>query len=194
MTYPEWLKSFDDDQMKEYALRRKMTLNRSRDIRQYERYKEVLGKDAPKTLEAFQKIKYTDAERWGFYKLDYQRRNELLEHPELKLPNAETATAADEKFTRYLFNPENVDGYAKGVAFKSRLGYNESNWKKLQKQILERTPVYPATYKYDNEYGTGYEQKMVLYGLRGKPANVIVGWLIGDGSTKMTASYIKEVK
>ena len=41
-------------------------------------------------------MKYNEPEKWRFMKLDYQRRNDLLQHPELKLPNAEKAMATDE--------------------------------------------------------------------------------------------------
>ena len=55
-------------------------------------------------------------------KLDYQRRNELLQHPELKLPNAENAILPEPKFTKYLFDENSEKGYPKGRAFTDRLG------------------------------------------------------------------------
>jgi SPP1 gp7 family putative phage head morphogenesis protein len=65
MTYQEWLESFDNDQMKEYALRRKMTINRSKDSRLHVKYRDLLGPVVPESLEEFQKLKYTDADRWA---------------------------------------------------------------------------------------------------------------------------------
>ncbi len=47
-------------------------------------------------------MKYTDAEKWKYMKLDYRRRNELSDHPELKLPDADKAVVPDGKFTKYL--------------------------------------------------------------------------------------------
>ena len=114
--------------------------------------------------------------------------------PELVLPGAEKAKAADAKFTGYLFNPNNVDGYAKGQAFTSRLGYDKNNWKDLQKQILQKAPTYPAKKKGDAGYGEKYEQKIVVYGNKWKPANVIVGWISDKKGTRMTSAYVKEVK
>jgi len=59
----------------------------------------------------------------------------------------------------------------------------------LQKSVLK----YPATKKDETEYGIKYEQKMVLYGKKGTPANVIVGWIYKpDGTISMTSAYIKE--
>ena len=115
-------------------------------------------------------------------------------NPELALPKASKATAADEKFTKYLFNPDNKDGWAKGVAFESRLGYNNSNWQALQKSILQAAPKYPATLRGEDENGASYGQQIILKGLKGRPANVVVGWKTKDGKTWMTTAYIKEVK
>ena len=87
---------------------------------QYERYKAVLGKDAPKSLAAFKRMKKANSEKWQYMQLDYRRRAALLRNPSLALPNADTATAADAKFEKYFFDPQHKKGYAKGVAFTSR--------------------------------------------------------------------------
>lgn len=39
-----------------------------------------------------------------------------------------------------------------------------------------------------------YEQKIILNGLKEKPANVIVGWSADENSVTMASAYIKEVK
>ena len=56
----------------------------------------------PKSFADFHNLKYNEPEKWKFVKLDYQRRNDLLQHPELKLPNAENAILPEPKFTKYL--------------------------------------------------------------------------------------------
>ncbi|MDO5398226.1 MAG: hypothetical protein Q4G33_09875 [bacterium] len=126
-------------------------------------------------------------------KLDYERRNTLVQNPELSLPNAKTAMADDRKFTHYLFSETNKKGQAKGKAFTSRLGYDINNYSELKQEILTRAAKYPAKLKGCNEHGDLYEQQIVLYGNNGKPANVIVGWINSDVSTRMTSAYIKEV-
>ena len=193
MTYEQWLDSLGGEQAQEYAVKRKMAQNRSSDAKQHARYRALLGKEVPKALEDFQRLKYTDSERWPFYELDYQRRNSLTKHPELRLPRAGDATAADEKFTNYLFGGTNPDGLAKGKAFESRLGYGAGNWQDLRRDILKKAAVYPVADKGTDAFGKRYEQKIVLYGPSGKPANVIVGWKHHDGKTWMTTAYIKEV-
>lgn len=80
-----------------------MMRNAKIDSNQYERYREVLKEDAG-SLADFRQMKYNDPEKWKFVEMDYQRQKELLEHPELKLPNAETAILPEPKFTKYLFD------------------------------------------------------------------------------------------
>ena len=194
MTYDQWYKKYVKGNAQAEA-EEKSVQNAASDKKQYERYREILGKDAPKRFADFQEMKYNDTEKWRFTKLDYQRRNELLQHPELKLPNAENAMVADAKFEKYLFGGSHPEGLAKGDAFSSRLGYDAENWNSLKKQIIARAPQYPALSKGVNGYGKHmYEQKIVLYGLKGTPANVVVGWSADDKSVTMASAYIKEVK
>lgn len=194
MTYKEWHAEYIEKNS-EKVLAEKKLRNRKDDFEQLKQYKKILGKDVPETLDSFQQMKYTEGEKWKFMKLDYSRRNKLMKHPELKLPNAENATAADAKFTRYLFGGEHSEGLAKGKAFSSRLGYSVDNWQELQKEIIQRASFYPAHYLDNNGYGDRYEQKIVLYGSKEKPANVVVGWFCkSDGSTSLSSAYIKEVE
>ena len=194
MNYAEWYKKYVEGSPKAQA-EEKAIQNRASDKDQYEQYKKVLGKDIPDSFVKFQEMKYNEPEKWEYTKLDHQRRNELLKYPELRLPNAENATAAEAKFTRYLFGGIRQEGLAKGKAFRSRLGYDEDNWRELRKEITSRAMKYPAVLKGDNGHGkTMYEQKIIVYGKNGTPANVIVGWAADDKGTAMASAYIKEVK
>lgn len=171
-----------------------MLKNSSRDVKQYQRYKGVL-RDSIGSLVKFGQMKYNDSEKWTFIQLDYTRQMELQKHPELKLPNAESVVVPEAKFTKYFFGGENESGLAKGKAFLSRLGYGLDNWEELQKEIYERAPKYPAKFWDNNGYGNRYEQKIIIYGKNGKPANVIVGWICKkDMTTSMSSVYIKENK
>lgn len=67
MTYREWEKTIDE----KYGdgtvdKRRKMQYNESSDRKQFERYKTILGKNAPKTFSKFREIKYSDD--WDAFK------------------------------------------------------------------------------------------------------------------------------
>lgn len=194
MTYNDWYKKYVKGKQKAET-QEKAIKNKSSDKEQYKRYQEVLGKDAPKSFTNFQELKYNNLDKWEFVKLDYKRRNELLEHPELKLPNVESAILPEPKFTKYLFDENSKKGYPKGKAFISRLGYSIDNWQELQSALKQGAMQYPARYVENNGYGDKYMQKMVLYGLKDTPANVIVGWLKKpDGTMNLTSAYIKEVK
>ena len=171
-----------------------MIKNASKDVAQYKRYREVLGNSLG-SLAKFGQVKYNDSEMWKFLQLDYERQKELKSHPELKLPNLENLVVSDTKFTKYLFGGENERGLAKGKAFSDRLGYDLGNWKELQKEICERAGRYPAYYRDNNGYGDRYEQKIIIYGKKGMPANVVVGWMARqDDTTSMSSTYIKEIK
>ncbi len=193
MTYEQWYEKYVKGNQ-EALNEEKAIKNQASDREQHERYRKILGKYVPEKFDSFQKMKYNEPERWKFTKLDYQRRTELLENPDKKLPNAENAILPEGKFTKYLLGGDIERGLAKGRAFTKRLGYSLENWKELQNEIQQGVEKYPAENKGQIEYGTKYEQKMILYGKKGTPANVIVGWLLKpDGSIAMTSAYIKEV-
>lgn len=193
-TYAKWyaknVANNPEAQAVEKAIR-----NWGADQKQYERYKQVLGKSAGKTFADFQEMKYTKPEFYDMLKTDYRRRNDLMLHPERALPDMPTINLPEPKFTKYLFGGKNKDGLAKGAAFESRLGYNADNWKELQREIKQAAPKYPATINGSNEYGVNYEQKIVLYGKNGTPANVVVAWFkdIEKNEMRMVSAYIKEV-
>ena len=194
MTYEEWHKKYVEGNP-EAELQERMTKNRSKDRAQHKSYVRLLGKDAPERLDDFQRVKYTDAEKWKYMKLDYRRRDDLVKHPEKKLPGANKAALPDRKFTHYLFGGSHPGGLAKGAAITSRLGYDAENWKEFQAEIKSRAGEYAAVPKMIDQYGTRYEQKMILYGKLGKPANVIIGWNVNhEGAASMASAYIKEVK
>nr|DAV15197.1 MAG TPA: minor capsid protein [Bacteriophage sp.] len=163
------------------------------DRKQWQNYRAVLGDDAPKSFSGFRRMKQSGNDKWQYTQLDYRRRKKLIDNPKLALPNVEAATAADAKFTKYLFNKNNADGWAKGRAFESRLGYNISNWEELQRQLIDRARLYPAKAGETDQYGTRYTQYMVLYGNKGKPANVRAGWKVSEDKTWLATVLIKEV-
>ncbi len=163
------------------------------DRKQWQNYRAVLGDDAPKSFSGFRRMKQSGNDKWKYTQLDYRRRKKLIDNPKLALPNVGAATAADAKFTKYLFNKNNADGWAKGRAFESRLGYNTSNWEELQRQLIDRARLYPAKAGETDQYGTRYTQYMVLYGNKGKPANVRAGWKVCEDKTWLATVLIKEV-
>lgn len=67
MTYAEWYKKYVEGDAEAKA-QEKAEKNYSADKKQYERYKEILGKDAPKTFAKFQDMKYNEPEKWEMLK------------------------------------------------------------------------------------------------------------------------------
>lgn len=167
------------------------------DTKQYKELKELLGDiEQLKDVDAFKTIKYNDEETYSLLRLAAKRRDEMLNHPELKPPLMPKTNIPDGKFTRYLFDGTNKKGLAKGRAIASRLGYDISNWQEYKDEILKYSEFYPTYEKGERKAGLLYEQKMILFGKNGKPANVVVGWIADEEKKelRMTNAYIKEVK
>ncbi|MBQ6894869.1 MAG: phage minor capsid protein [Clostridia bacterium] len=163
--------------------------------KRYNEFVSVVGKEhAPATLDKYYELKYNDKEYYRFLSLDYNRKNSLLKNVDLALPSADTATAHEDKFVKYLFNPNNPIGFAKGENFRKRLGYDINNWQELQNELIQRATQYPAKFKGSTAYGDKYEQAMIIYGKKGTPANVIASWCLDDEGIHLTSAYIKEVK
>lgn len=193
--YKQWYKQNVANNPKALAAE-KAIKNLAADRKQYAKYREIIGKNAGRSLADFQELKYNNPEAYEFMKLDYRRQGDLKRHPEKALPTMEKLDLPEKKFTEYLFAGKYEEGLIKGRLFEDRLGYNIDNWKKLQRQIKKASAKYPATVKGTNAHDTLYEQKIVLYGEKDTPANVVVGWIKDEaaGSMRMTSAYIKEVK
>lgn len=75
-TYDEWKKEFVKEKGQQaWDYYSESVKNYNTDNEQYQNYKDVLGENAPKTLEEFQKIKYTDSE--GISKIKAKAQEEL---------------------------------------------------------------------------------------------------------------------
>ena len=75
------------------------------------------------------------------------------------------------------------------------MGYNISNWKELQKELLDRAKIYPA--KENGQTPQGYHkyvQNMVIYGLKNKPANVKTIWANEETGERLITSFIEEIE
>lgn len=195
-TYEDWInklrESYSDD---EIAKHKKMILNRSKDNEIFKRLKSIIPKeDWPKSLDYLQEMKYNDDRDWKLTKLDYQRRKRLLNNPALMLPNADEASIDDRKFTEYLFGGSNEKGLIKGKLITNKLRYSLENYGSFKREILKRASEYPSTLKYTDAHGSRYEQKMIMYGPENKPVNIVAGWNVEDGKTRMSTILIKEVK
>ena len=87
MSYEEWHEKYVKTNPEALA-NEKAWKNRNSDKKQYDRYKETLGKNTPKSFEDFQKLKYNDSEKWGGLRLSYKDenlRNEIKTNYNLKI-------------------------------------------------------------------------------------------------------------
>ncbi len=61
--YHEWREKYIKDNP-QFIVEENKIKNKSRDKKQYEKYKEVLGKDSPKSFDSFQNLKYNNSKSW----------------------------------------------------------------------------------------------------------------------------------
>jgi SPP1 gp7 family putative phage head morphogenesis protein len=190
LSYTDWKKQINEKYGSNTLEKaQKMYFNRKSDKENLEKYQAVLGKDAPKALADFQNIKYSSSEEWKKIQLDYRRRNRLVQNSRLALPNAEKAKIDEPKFTNYFFGGNNNDGLSKGIAFNSHLGYNISNWKDFEQEILRKLKVNPATPDRITEHGSYYNQSMILYGVKNNPMDIKFVWEVKNDITRFVTAY-----
>lgn len=77
MSYEEWYKQHVVDKYGEQKAEtfQKMIENKSSDKKQYNKYKEILGKEVPKTLKDFQGLKYNNSNGMVSLKQEYKEQN-----------------------------------------------------------------------------------------------------------------------
>lgn len=184
-----FIDSRDQNQIDLYNQQQGKNRQARQDLYQYERYKSRLGEDAPKSLMAFRRVKNAGGEKWSNIQTDYKRRSRLINNPDFALPNAESASIDEPKFTKYFFGGSNLDGLSKGVAFSSHLGYNIDNWKDFEKEILEKSKLNPAIFDRETKHGKYYNQRMVVYGPNKNPMDIMVPWEVKDGKARLVTAF-----
>lgn len=86
MTYEEWKENFVKEKgQQSWDYYSKSSKNLKVDTEQFDRYKCVLGKYAPESLEDFQKIKYTNSEEWDKIKSKVQEELPKMDFDRMKL-------------------------------------------------------------------------------------------------------------
>lgn len=198
-TFKEWRKQ-QLDKYGQTAIKDKLQAERlekdrvRRTKEQFIAYRQVLGpQNMPKTFAGFYDLKYNDVNKFGMIQLDFKRQSKLQKNPQLTLPKVDNIIISEKKFTHYLFNPDKPKGFAKGKNITHLLGYDLNNYREMIEEISNRAPKYPTKAKAKDEYGHRYEQKMVMYGIKNNPVNVIVAWNVTEEGTHLTSAYIKEV-
>ena len=79
-------------------------INRKSDAKMFEKYKNILGEDIPKTLEEFQNIKYNKSEEWNKLTRNYgyTKTNNLLKEYDIEV----SEKISDKQYIVNNYNPE----------------------------------------------------------------------------------------
>lgn len=78
MTYKQWHEQYVEKNPDKRLAERKQR-NKKTDNEQFQRYRKILGKDAPETLDYFQTMKYTDSEKWNAKKREFATISKIME-------------------------------------------------------------------------------------------------------------------
>ena len=82
MTYDEWEQWKKSEDPEVWELYQKKSQNYSADKKQFEKYKKRLGKNAPKSVDDFQEIKYNNPEKYSTLKEHYRYKGRVPEATE----------------------------------------------------------------------------------------------------------------
>lgn len=192
MKYEDWYNKYVKG-VPEAELHETMLKHIYGDNAQFKKYKGLLGKGMPKTLEEFQKLKYTDSEAWSRLKWDYGFTNRYTaKNSSEMLPEYLNAADINKKLTSYSLNPEHETGKHKARVFESALGYNQNNVNKLEQEIKKGLSKFKATGKTETAYGTKFTVKMLIKGADGNMQPVITAWQIDKekSNPRMVTAYV----
>ena len=117
-------------------------------------------------------------------------------HPNA-LPNYENAVIPRGKLEDYALNPAHKDGQHKARLFKSILGFERGDWRKLEKAIVNGLPYAEAVLSREDKWGKFYLVSLMLVGVNGNTAIVQTVWKVAVGTdypTFVTPRAIKEVR
>ncbi len=127
MSYKEWYDKYVVDKYGKDKAKQleKQIKNQSSDKKQFEEYKNILGKNSPKTLKDFQEIKYNNLEDWNKLKRDYidsNRYNKIIKNSDtlnikgIPIKNIDRIDLTEFEFDYDHINNERNHGVTKEMA------------------------------------------------------------------------------
>lgn len=170
ITYKEWYKQKVEEHGQEKMDKAyKMVKNRSSDIKQYLKYKEVIG-DEIGTLDYFKNVKYNDADTWKNIK-EYAKLKTKNEIPKeltlskfdsnIKGVNWEAVNFSPNRVNQHIQKHMNEFGYTTGDEYiKNAIQFLNRNDNEIETFEAE----YGVIYKYDaknNVFGTVHENGII---------------------------------
>ena len=161
MTYAEWHKKYVEDDPAG-ALAEKKYKNRHSDASQHERYLERLGsKNIPKSLDAFQNLKYTEPEKWNELKTAFCSKNGLQQQLSYVYNGEKLFIPSDTKFDTVVTMAG--QGGSKPIRVVDRLvkdyGGKAEDWKKQAGKITSSKYVFDVHW-YERDDGVQHEMKL----------------------------------
>lgn len=103
--------------------------NKYSDKKLYKKYKEVLGKNIPNTLEDFQKLKYNDIDKWSELKGNYRKINAynkiIANEPKITKDLQDISKVTGTKMAGLEYRLKTKDSYLRKVATDSKNSIDE---------------------------------------------------------------------
>jgi len=96
------------------------------------------------------------------------------------LPAADRAYIDPQKLQDYILSSEHPVGRFKAEFF-ARLGYSQSDWRRLEADILQIARSGTALERQGTRFGRKYEVGGILRGPSGREARVTTVWIVKNG-------------
>ncbi len=133
MDYIEWVESLDTDERSEFVKLRKINKNKKSDKRQYEKYRQVLGKEnVPETIDKFRDLKYNDDKK------EYEDLKHLYYEVSWQVRALENHTKGCEHRPPFNAKPNSVfDNYSEDGTLLQRRYYGRTGKPRLDIDMID---------------------------------------------------------
>ncbi|MDO4183372.1 MAG: hypothetical protein Q4E12_07205 [Coriobacteriia bacterium] len=130
------------------------------------------------------------------YRLKVKRNEEKIKKASKDSPSPSFKSVTirgKDKLYGYSLNPAHPTGKNKARVFKSALGMEQKDYRRLAAQIRSKAAKYEAVPGEVDKYGRRYTIDMPIKGPNGKTAVVRTAWIVRSGQTKpdLVSAYVK---
>lgn len=183
MTYEKWYEKYIKDNPKA-LLEEKKWKNRYADQKQFERYKDVLGKDLnPNSLDDFQNLKYNEPEKWS----DIQRAYKIQNIRNKIISDVQIKTIDIGQQNKHIVGTNEYKQYIEKLAKKQQ--YGPSRLEITIEQAQELVDKYHGTGKIKiSKEGKWNNEEVIL------DNNTIVGTVVNNLSGAETKTTVFKIK
>ena len=171
LDYNSWRESMSDEEKTAFESARRKYKNKAADKAQHEKYREILGKEVPHSLDKFQELKYNGGEKWESLKSSKQERLNQMDFKDMSgligtLGNKEVRLwykAHDENIIDLIDRSQTLEQQARQAC--EMRNYNRTAARELMKDQEQRKQLdlqypnlsfefYYKKYKVDKKTGT----------------------------------------